>query len=83
MKAPGASVRRIRDANFDQLLRVFHRQRAKAHRIEQLEDRRVRANAERQRQDRDDGESGTEAKEARAIPEIAPRAVEQGECVFI
>ena len=79
----GASVRRIRNADFDQLLRIFHRQRPKAHRIQQLENRRVRADAERQRQDRDDGESGTEAKEARAILEIAPRAVEQGNRIHL
>src|SRR5204862_4985001 len=52
-------------------------------RIQQLEDRRVRANAERQRQDRDDGESGTETKKARTILEIAPRAVEQRKRIHV
>ena len=39
----------VHDANLGQFLRGFHRQRLQAHHIQQLKDRRVRADTQRQR----------------------------------
>src|SRR5205085_12642069 len=73
----GAAADRIRDADFDELLGVFHRQRADAYRVEQLKDRGVGADAERERQNGHDGETRIETQQPRAVLEIAPRAVDE------
>ena len=58
-------------------MRIVHGQRAETHRVEQLEDRRVGSDAERQRQDRDDRKARIQAQQPRAIPKVAPRTVEK------
>src|SRR5205823_795807 len=59
----GAAVGRSGDAHLGELARARHRQRAQAHGVQELEDRRVRADAERERENRDDGEAGVEAEQ--------------------
>ena len=73
----GAAVRRLDDADFDQLLGTLDRQRAQADRVDELEDRGVGAGAERQRQDRDDGERRVAAQQARAVAEVLPERLEE------
>src|SRR5205814_2619662 len=60
----GAPADRRRDADLDELLGALHRQRADADGVEQLEDRGVGADAEREREDRDEREAGVEAQQA-------------------
>jgi len=60
-----------------QLLRSLHRQSTHAHGVEQLKDRRIGADAERERQDGNDGEAGIHAQQARAVTKIAPDAGEE------
>ena len=46
-------------------------------RVEQLKDRGVRADAERQRQNRDDREAGVQPQQPRAVAQIPPGGLEQ------
>jgi len=62
-----------------QLLRVAHRKGAEQQRLNEAEDRRVRANAERERQDRDECEPGRSAQRSRRVQQIAPRIVQPPE----
>ena len=78
---PSAVV--LADPDVDKPCGIFDRKHAHPHRIEQLEDRGVRADAERQRQDGDDGEGRVEAKQSRAVPEIAPGAVEKADGIHL
>src|SRR5712664_3672401 len=48
---------RVRHSNFGQFLRSFDRQRAQSHRVDQLKNRSVRADAERERKNRHRGEA--------------------------
>jgi len=54
----------------DQLLRVLHRQRAQQQRVHHAKNRRVRANAERQRQHRHDGKRRAFRQHPQAEPDI-------------
>ena len=56
MNRPVRPCRAVSMPIVDEFLRPLDRQRAQAHRVDQLEDRGVGAGAERQRQDRDDSE---------------------------
>ena len=55
---PAGTVVATRDLDLDELFGVRHRERAQPERVEQLEDGGVRADAQRQRQDRDRREAG-------------------------
>ena len=72
-----AAMGRIRDFDSGQLLWGLHRQGAQAHGIEQLEDGCVCADAQRERQDGNDGEAGIHAQQARPVAKIAPNAGEE------
>src|SRR5262249_24089731 len=50
---------------------------------EQLKDRGIGADAERERQYRDGCESGIEPQQPRAVPHVAPRAVEKADRVHL
>jgi hypothetical protein len=65
------------------LSRLFHRQGADAHRVEQLKDGGVGADAERQRQDRHDRERRVHPEQPCAVLEVAPRAVEKADGVHL
>ena len=56
---------------------ILDRKRPEAHRVDELEDGRVRADAERERQDGDDRESGIEPQEARAVAQVLPDGLER------
>jgi hypothetical protein len=79
----GAAVLRLLDPDLGQLRRIAHRERAQAHRVEELEDGRVGADAEREREDRHDREARIEAEEARAMLEVAPSAIEPADGVHL
>ena len=53
-----------------QLLGILHRQLAQQHLVDQREDRGVGADAERERQDRDDGEERAAEQPAQGQPEV-------------
>jgi len=60
----------------DQLLRVRHRQHAQHQRVEQRENRRVGADAERQRNDRRGREAGAPAQAAQRVADVFAEALE-------
>ncbi len=60
----------------DEALGLAHRQQAEHELIEQREDRRRRANAERKRQQRDGRERRVHAQLPRAVAHVAPQRVE-------
>ncbi len=64
------------DAQLRQLLRILDGQAAQPHRIEQLEDGGVGADAERQREDRHRGEGAALRESAHCVARIAKEAVE-------
>jgi hypothetical protein len=73
----GVREPRVRDfgqcqrlSEIEQLLAPLVRQRSKEHAVDDAEDRRVRANAQSERDDRGDGESRTLAKRANREPQI-------------
>src|SRR4029434_5723477 len=51
--------------------------------VEQLEDRGVGADAERERQDGDDREAGGQAQQPQAVPQIAPYAVDKADGIHL
>jgi hypothetical protein len=57
------------------LLRIFDWERAQANGVEKLENSRVGANAEGKRENRDDGESGIEPKQAAGMLQILPESL--------
>ena len=57
----------------DELFRVAHRQRAEHQRVDQAEDRRVGADAERERQNRHRGEARRATQRPRGISHVLPR----------
>jgi len=71
----------VGDPDFDELLGMRHRQRAQAYRVEQLEDRRVRPDAEREREDGDDGKSWIEPQQSQAVSQVLPDRLEEAEGV--
>ncbi len=75
------SAFRDRDAHFGELLRVLDRQRPEPHRIQELEDRRVGADAERQRQNRDERERGIQTQQAQAMAHVLHDCFERGDGV--
>jgi hypothetical protein len=66
-------VRRLHDADFHQLFRMFDGQRAEADRVNQLEDGGVGAGPKRQRHDRDDREGAVAAQQPRAVAQVLPQ----------
>jgi len=56
-----------RDADFSQFAWLFDRQAAQADSIQQLEDGGIRADAQGQRQNSDEGKSRIETEQARAV----------------
>src|SRR5262249_29485791 len=61
---------RILDPHARELSRIGDRQRAKANGVQQVKDRRIRADAERERKDGDDGECRTPAQHPQRVSEI-------------
>ncbi len=76
-REPRATGRK-RAAEETQLLRVAHRQGAKHQRVDEAEDGGVGADAESQRQDRDDRESRLPRKHPRAVADIADAVGQPG-----
>ena len=72
---PDASVGPIKG---DQLLRVAHGKVAQHNLMHQREDRRVAADAERQREQRHNGEPRTLSQAANAQPQVLQHAVDGG-----
>src|SRR6185312_14637221 len=70
--APGhvSGTARICGTKNEQFLWIFHRHRAHAHGINQLEDGSIGANAERQRKHADGGEAGIQAQHAQAVANV-------------
>ena len=66
----------VRNANLDELFGVWNRQAAQPYGIEQLKQRRVGADAQRQRQDRDQRESRISHEQACAVAKVLDPAVE-------
>ncbi len=62
--------------NHDQTFRVAITQRTQQNRIDSREDRRIRADAKRQGDDRDCGESRIAAHSAQAVADIAPKLLQ-------
>src|SRR5215469_794559 len=62
----------IGDAHKSQRLRIFHRQGAQPHRIDELKDCRIRADAQGQRKNRNCRKCFINAQQARAIANILP-----------
>ena len=60
-----------------ELFGLGDRKAAQPDRVEQLEDRRVRADAEGEREDRDDGEARLEEEPPRAVAEVLAEAGEE------
>jgi hypothetical protein len=65
---------RLNDAHLGQLARILERKRGQADGIERLEDSGVGADAERQGEQRDSGETGVIAQHAQGVADI----LEQG-----
>ena len=71
------------DAHLDDLVGPCHRQAAQAHRVEQLEDRRVGADAEGERGDRDHREADVVAERARRVAQVAGEPIEPADAVHL
>ena len=71
------------DGDLDELVRVDDRQRAQAHGVDELEDRGVRACAQRQCQDRDDRKGRVAAEQPRAVAQIPPSGFEKRNRVHV
>jgi hypothetical protein len=61
----------------DECLRVAHRQRAHQQRVHEAEDRRVRADAERQREDREKAERLVGDEHAHAVAQVLPELLDE------
>src|SRR5262249_12381878 len=79
LERSGAPVRRLDDPNLDEILRTLDRQRPEPDGVDELEDRGVRASAERERQDRDAGERPVLEQEPRAVPQVLAERFEEAE----
>ncbi len=64
--------------DLDELLGITHRQPSQHERIDQIEDCRVRPDAERERRHDDDGKSRTPSKQPDGVPHIARDSVQLG-----
>ena len=60
-----------------QFLRIVHRQRSQQHLVHQRENRRIRADPERQRENRRQGESRLQAELAAAVLQVLPGGVDR------
>src|SRR5262249_11346566 len=60
----------VRETNIHELLRIADRERLETHGVDQFKDRRVRADAQRQRQDSDGSEAGILQKHPHAKTQI-------------
>ena len=81
--APALPSREIRQLQHDQLFRVLHRQRGQLDRLQQLEYGRVRAYAERQRQDGHNGEYGASPQGTKTMTQVASQVFEQGQASLV
>jgi hypothetical protein len=71
------------ETSSDELVRSLDRQRPKPQRVDQLKDRRVGPGAERERQDRDDGERRVLAEQAHAVPKVLPERLDEAHRVHV
>ncbi len=69
------------DANLHEAVGILHRERAQPHGVHRLEDRGVGADAQREREERHEGEAGVEAQQPRAVAQVLPHGFEGGERV--
>jgi hypothetical protein len=60
----------VSDTEYGETLRLFHRQRADQQAVENRENRRVRADAKREREDRDGGDDRRGAQRAKRIADV-------------
>ena len=60
-------------ADVDEPRRIGERQRPEKHRVDHAEDRRVRADAERERHDGDGREAGTAVQQPEPVADVAPQ----------
>jgi len=70
-----------RKAHLHELVRPIDRERAQPHEVEELEDRGVGADAERERHDGDRGHRLVPPQHAPRVPEVLPQRVEPAEGV--
>jgi hypothetical protein len=70
-------------SHFDRLLRIHHRQAAQLHRIDQMKDGGVDADAECQRQDRHERERRAAPQHAGAMAEIGKENLEPWHAALI
>src|SRR5580698_7556540 len=78
--AGAARLSRV-DFHFGQFLRVWHGQASQAHRVEQVEDGGVGADAEREAQNRDAEETRFEPEEAKRVTKILPERFQKADGV--
>ena len=70
------------DPHLKQLLRMGHRQRLQHDGVDQTEDRRIGANAERERKNRDGGKPGTGAQRSNGVTNVLESRVEHRSKAF-
>jgi hypothetical protein len=71
----------IGDPHLDEPLRLDDRQLAESHRVDQLKDRRVGADAQRQRENRDRRERRVQPQQAGTVLEVLDDGFDEPECV--
>ena len=81
MFSPPGPVHRV--AQVDEPVAVAVGQRLEQHAADDAEDRRVGADAERQREDDDGGEAGAVSQRAQRVPEIGRDALEPGQSALV
>src|SRR6266567_6892907 len=69
------------DPHFGELVRVWNGQAAQPNGIEQLKDRRIRADSQGQREDANQRESRTSAQQAGAVAQVPPDALDPSEAI--
>ncbi len=79
----GERVAALRARQGDELVGVTHRERLEHHRVEDAEDRGVRTDPERQREDGDEGERRGRAERPQRVAHVADHRVEPGEEVAL
>src|SRR5579872_2165100 len=73
----------IGDFYFRQLLRILYRQGSQTHGIEQLENRSVRADTERQRCHGDQRKTGIQPQQAHPIAQVLPERFQESDAVHV
>ena len=76
--APVTAVPAALERHLDQLVRIVHPQHSQEHLVHEREDRRIGANAERDRADRDGGEARHLAPGTKCEPGVGEQAVHGG-----